>query len=307
MKLSSIVFNDSNRVRSGWRATIFVISCFSFIFAAIIAVLPIFSALGVQLDEGTTAVYAVQFSITTAAALFFGWLWGKWFEDLPFRALGAWFTGGWFRDLVIGLGFGAVSLCLAAAIVAVSGGLTFEFNRVSAGSAIGATLLNTLLVFILGAAFEESFFRGYMMQTFFRARYAVFAIIFTSVFFATTHNANPGANPLSWFNTFLAGVWLAVAYAKTRNLWFPFGIHLAWNWIQGSVLGITVSGLEKLAPDPLMRAAVSGPEWLSGGSYGIEGGVACTVALLISTLAIAFAPFLKPTEEMAAFTAPSAD
>jgi hypothetical protein len=52
------------------------------------------------------------------------------------------------------------------------------------------------------------------------------------------------------------------------------------------LLGLPVSGIERLAPAPLLRAINSGPDWLTGGSYGIEGGAACTIALLISTLVI---------------------
>ena len=127
-------------------------------------------------------------------------------------------------------------------------------------------------------------------------------MVFTAVFFATIHNANPGANYFTWFNTFLAGIWLGIAYFKTRNLWFPFGVHLTWNWFQGSVFGINVSGLEHLATAPVMKATDLGPAWLTGGHYGIEGGIACTIALIISTLVIYFLPFLKPTEEMLALT-----
>ncbi|MBK7708433.1 MAG: CPBP family intramembrane metalloprotease [Acidobacteria bacterium] len=307
MKLSSIFIDDSSRVRSGWRVAVFLVSCFFATLAALVAGSPLFALLEIRMTQSSTSVLVIQFLISATAALFFGWLWGRLLEDLPFRALGAWFTGGWFRDLIWGLVIGAASIGLAAGIVAAFGGLSIGLNRESAGQAVTQTLLNTLIVFIFGALFEEAFFRGYALQTLFRARYAAFGIVLTSLFFATTHNANPGANPLSWFNTFLAGIWLAVAYAKTRNLWFPFGIHLAWNWVQGSVLGITVSGLETLAPDPLMRATVYGPEWLSGGNYGVEGGVACSVALLVSTAVIAFAPFLKPTREMLEFTTPAAD
>jgi hypothetical protein len=69
-------------------------------------------------------------------------------------------------------------------------------------------------------------------------------------------------------------------------LWLPLGLHWSWNWAQASLLGLPVSGINRLAPAPLLRAVNSGPEWLTGGAYGIEGGAACTIALLISTLII---------------------
>ena len=75
-----------------------------------------------------------------------------------------------------------------------------------------------------------------------------------------------------------------------------------WNWFQGSIFGINVSGLGELATAPIMKSADSGPTWLTGGSYGLEGGIACTIALIASTALIYLLPMLKPTEEMLALT-----
>jgi membrane protease YdiL (CAAX protease family) len=301
MDIKSVFFDNTKRVRSGWRVSAFLLSFFTAAIGALIVAMPVLAMLGVEMTGGSPAVYVTQFGISALVALVFGWFWGRLFEDLPFRALGAWFTGGWLRDLLIGLLIGGASILLAAGISFIFGGSTLHLNAAADGSAIARTLLVTLVIFVFGAAFEELLFRGYILQTLFRSDYAIFGFVFTSLLFATIHNANPGANSLSWFNTFLAGIWLALAYAKTRNLWLAFGLHFSWNWIQGSVLGITVSGLETLAPDPLMRTTSTGPDWISGGSYGIEGGIACTAALVVSIAAVAFMP-IKPTDEMLGFT-----
>jgi membrane protease YdiL (CAAX protease family) len=145
-----------------------------------------------------------------------------------------------------------------------------------------------MVIFAIGALSEETLFRGYLLQTFTRAKLIPVGIGLTSLLFAFAHNNNPGNNPLSWLNTLLAGVWFAAAYLKTRDLWFPLGIHLMWNWLQGPVFGINVSGIAEFSPDPILRATDAGPAWLTGGSYGIEGGVACTIALLISIAALQF-------------------
>jgi hypothetical protein len=68
--------------------------------------------------------------------------------------------------------------------------------------------------------------------------------------------------------------------------------------VQGSVLGINVSGISDLVTAPILRSEDFGPVWLTGGGYGLEGGVSCTIALIVSSLAIWFLPFPKPTEEM---------
>lgn len=302
MNFGSIFFNRFGRVRSGWRFAVFLLSFMVasvFLLGAMIAVL---AALPAGYTPYSLTGFVLQFMISGALVIFFGWLYGRLFEDLPFRALGFSTTKNWFRNLVLGILGGGGSIALAALIAFAFGGLTFRFNDAAGAAAIASTLASTLLIFVLGAVFEEAFLRGYALQTFSRAGLALFGTILTSLLFATMHNGNPGANPLSWLNTFLAGVWFAVAYFKTRDLWFAFGLHFAWNWFQGSVFGISVSGLAELAPAPLFKAADSGPAWLTGGDYGLEGGVACTAALAVSTALIYFLPFSAPSAEMLALS-----
>jgi len=301
MNFKTIFFNDFGRVRSGWRFTIFLLSFFLTSIVLMSFGVAILSALPLGFTSFSLESFVLEFSVVAAVALFFGWLYGRIFEDLPFRALGFGLTKNWFKNLIYGFAIGAASLAFAALLASVFGGLSFKYNDSAGSSAMALTLGTTLIIFILGAAFEETFLRGYPLQTFSRAHLAVFGTILTSLIFATMHNGNPGANPLSWLNTFLAGIWFAVAYFKTRDLWFPFAIHLAWNWFQGSIFGINVSGLDKLAPAPLMRATDYGPAWLTGADYGLEGGIACTIALVASTALIYFLPF-KPTEEMIVFS-----
>ena len=71
----------------------------------------------------------------------------------------------------------------------------------------------------------------------------------------------------------------------------------------GSVLGLPVSGIDKLVPAPLLRATDAGPAWLTGGAYGPEGGAVCTLALLVSIAFVWRTRWLSATEEMKSFTA----
>lgn len=73
----------------------------------------------------------------------------------------------------------------------------------------------------------------------------------------------------------------------------------------GAIFGIEVSGLTTLVAAPLLREIDAGPVWLTGASYGIEGGIASTISLVISTVMIYFAPWPKASEEMIRLTSPS--
>jgi hypothetical protein len=85
-------------------------------------------------------------------------------------------------------------------------------------------------------------------------------------------------------------------------LWLATGIHFAWNWFQGAFFGVEVSGLTDLAQTPLFTEIDSKTNFITGGNYGLEGGIACTIALIISTIGIWYFPLLKPTEDMLELT-----
>jgi len=302
MNVSQIFYNQIGRLRSGWRLLIFLLLfiCFGGLFSY--AAELVIRLRGVDFAPGSILFLAVNTFVSLAAALSVGWWCGKYLEELPFRALGAWFTKNWLKDFGLGLILGAASLMLAAFIAFVFGGLSFQVNQTHGQSAILLTLGISLLVFILGAASEEVLFRGYMFQTLARANLAWLAILLTSLFFALAHTGNPAASFISTLNTILAGVWFGIAYLKTRTLWLVFGLHLAWNWFQGAIFGMEVSGITSLTTAPLLQEIDAGPVWLTGADYGIEGGIACTAALVISILVIWFSPFIKPTEEMLLLT-----
>ena len=276
-------------MRSGWRFAIYAVLFISggVLFGSI--AIGVLSALSPAVRPGSPVFFIVNSSISLAVALTAGWLCGKFLERLPFSSLGASFQRPWTRNLLLGLFLGLVTFAFAAGLGFAGGGLSFSLNRATRFDVLW-TLFISFLVFAVAAAFEEALFRGYILQTFVRSELSLFGVILTSLLFASVHNANPGATPLSWVNTFIAGFWFAVAYLRTRDLWLPFGAHLAWNWAQGSIFGVEVSGLTEIVKSPLLRESDAGPAWLTGGNYGIEGGVIATVALILSTFAIKYLP-----------------
>jgi hypothetical protein len=70
-----------------------------------------------------------------------------------------------------------------------------------------------------------------------------------------------------------------------------------WNWMQGAFFGIEVSGLTNLVSIPLLKEIDSGPVWLTGETYGVEGGIVTTIAILVSIVVIYFLPWMKPNEK----------
>jgi membrane protease YdiL (CAAX protease family) len=185
----------------------------------------------------------------------------------------------WLRQFGAGTTLGIASLALAAGLIWAFGGVHFELdpNR----SALG--LVQGLYVFLCVALFEEALFRGFLFQRL-AAGVGVWATqILLAVLFSLGHWGNPGMDGLTmlWASAELglAALLLGLAYLRTRSLALPVGLHLGWNWAQGTLLGFGVSGFDQTG---WLRPVFHGQaEWLSGGNFGPEASIFGVVADLV--------------------------
>jgi membrane protease YdiL (CAAX protease family) len=289
MEAYNFFLNKDGHLRSGWRLAIFAVA---FLICVQVTQIALFLGLSAALHRSHNQLISGYWGIAAGhgsilfSAFVVGWACGGLLEELPFRALGCSPHRGWIRNFAIGSVLGTASLLLAAVFATLTRGIRFSLDTAGARP-IAQTLIVSLLVFLFAAAAEEMLFRGYPLQTLTRARLAWLGVFLTSVPFAAVHLRNPNVVPgFTFINTALAGLWLAVAYLRTGSLWLPFGLHWSWNWVQAALLGLPVSGIERITPAPLLKGINLGPDWLTGGAYGIEGGAACTLALLISIVII---------------------
>ncbi|MGH9967854.1 MAG: lysostaphin resistance A-like protein [Pyrinomonadaceae bacterium] len=305
MDIQKIFINQAGRLRSGWRLLVFVLVYVALLWVITSGVRVVYALIRLfapALSPGFLVSDLVFRVILLTAALGAAFICTRWLEGLPWRAIGLSLHRGWIRDFLIGSAIGVASLALASAIATAGGGLRFSISPAGMFLQVAMTLALSGAVFIVAALAEEALFRGYALQTLTRAGLAWLGVLLTSVPFAAVHLNNPNVAKFTFVNTALAGVWFAIAYLRTRSLWFPLGIHWAWNWALGSLFGLPVSGITRIAPHPLLQATDLGPAWLTGGSYGIEGGVACTITLIVSTIFIWRTRLLSATEEMMRLT-----
>jgi uncharacterized protein len=141
------------------------------------------------------------------------------------------------------------------------------------------------LLLLPGAAAEELFFRGVIFRLVEEWTGTWIALAVSAAIFGFAHAANPGATWLSTLAIALeAGVLLAAAFVATRNLWFPIGLHFAWNFFEGPVFGAQVSGHTFLTN--ALGARISGPTILTGGAFGPEAGLFAIVTCLLAAVAL---------------------
>lgn len=213
----------------------------------------------------------------------------------PLGSVGLAFCGRWYLELGMGVGIGALMILTVGALEQLLGAAHFTVNSASPGQLAGWGV--GLLVFLFVAATdEELIFRGYPFQRLADALGPAAAVALFSGAFGLVHLRNPDHTWLSTLNTMLVGVPLAVAYLRTRALWLPVGIHLAWNYFQGFGLGLPVSGLG--VPFSVLRAEVSGNELLTGGPYGPEGGLLATGVIVAATVYLSLSKRIYISKEM---------
>lgn len=142
--------------------------------------------------------------------------------------------------------------------------------------------LFSFTLFFLVAVSEEIFFRGILFRMINRRWNIWAALVISALFFGGLHILNDNATLWSSIAiTIEAGSLLGAAYAYSKNIWLPIGIHWIWNYTQGNILGFPVSGEDNVTS--IITPEISGPQWLTGGSFGAEASViSAVIGLLIS-------------------------
>ncbi|WP_224372165.1 CPBP family intramembrane glutamic endopeptidase [Hyalangium versicolor] len=142
------------------------------------------------------------------------------------------------------------------------------------------TFLIPLAEMIFAGVFEELLFRGILFRITEQSLGSWPALAISAFLFGLAHLAGAGAGVLAIANTVVAGAFFAAAFMVTRRLWLCIGMHVAWNYTLGTLFSIAVSGHESTG---LLQGRLSGPDWLTGGQYGVEGSVFTLLVLSVAS------------------------
>lgn len=175
-----------------------------------------------------------------------------------------------------GLLLGFLMISGALLIVLLFGGATFK--------GFDGTQPLWLIVYFGGfmiQGFEEELLcRGFMMYGLSKSKSVFFSVMANSIFFAMLHLGNPGMTVLAWINLILAGVVFSCLALTSDDIWVASGAHSMWNFAQGNLYGILVSGIT-MGPS-LFKFELTHP--LAGGSFGLEGGIGVLIIEILSII-----------------------
>lgn len=284
--------NEEGRIRAGWRLlSQFLVNNAG---AALLGALILVSVGGLA-TGGAGRVPPAYLNATLYAGAALGaaasvWAAGRFLDGRSFSDFGLHLNGAWWSDFVFGLllgGFlmtGIFIVQLAAGWITVTG----AFEAVGSGSFFPAILAPVALFLCVGF-YEELVSRGYQLTNLAEGlntpgigpRGAILlAWILSSSFFGVLHLFNPNTTVLSTLNITLAGLMLGFGYVLTGELAIPIGLHVTWNLFQGNVYGFPVSGLNPVGAT-FLTTEQNGPNLLTGGPFGPEGGLLAPAAMVL--------------------------
>ena len=235
-----------------------------------------------QLDDTATALL-LFLGFMPIFFLIWGWLWI--FEKRHLWTIGMerpQLLRKYLRGLLIGLlMFGAT-----VAILAAFGAVTPETNEAGAASSAGLGISILLILgWIVQGAAEEALIRGFLFPVIGLRYGTMIAIVVSSLLFAALHLLNPNLAFIPLLNLALFGVFAALFALYEGGLWGVFAIHSAWNWAQGNLFGFEVSG-SAAGSTAIFDMMEVGPDWLTGGAFGPEGGLVVTFVLIAGSLLV---------------------
>lgn len=276
MSLHGIFYTQDGGVRAGWRVLLFV-GVFLVFFKAFAALLPYVR------PENYAAVQLEEYLVLVLCAWLAHYVMLRWVDHKSWSYVGLGKENLTPRFLAIGLALG--SLC----ILVPSGGLLLASDLTIVTGLQGQHSWLVLaggyaVLFLPQSLSEEMLSRGYLFSALRDGVGEIGALAATSIGFGLLHMNNPGATAQSVSVVILAGLFLGAILVITRSLYAAWMAHFAWNWSMAELLHSPVSGIH--FPYAGYRVDDSGPDWLTGGSWGPEGGAAAAVGMLIGIAAL---------------------
>ena len=176
-----------------------------------------------------------------------------------------------------GIGWSAVLIGGAYLICILTGACHFE--GVSAQLVPGYVVFYLIGYMIQGLA-EEVICRGYLLVSLSRRNSVWYSVILSSGVFMAMHMSNEHVTVLAYINLFLCGLLFGLLFVESGSIWMVAALHSGWNFLQGNIFGISVSGTAK-ASSVFDSSFADGWSFMNGGDFGLEGGLAVTIVLAV--------------------------
>ncbi|SFE54677.1 CPBP family intramembrane glutamic endopeptidase [Peptostreptococcus sp. D1] len=185
------------------------------------------------------------------------------------------------RDYLKGWLYGASILTICVIIMMIFGAV--KINRVEFNARLALQFIPLIIAWSIQGNAEEVLTRGFILAGVSQRINILTGIVISSAFFSVMHLGNNGLDMLPLIDLFMFGIFASLVMIKSKNIWVVSGFHAAWNCFQGNVFAFPVSGTS--VGNAFFHVTTHGPNWLSGGKFGVEGSM---VSILVQLILIAW-------------------
>jgi membrane protease YdiL (CAAX protease family) len=270
------------RPRAGWRLLLHTL-----LLGVILFILGLIASQGLGfLNQITYGAFILLGTLVTSLAITFSvYLARRYLDRRSFSSLGLTIDRQALVDISFGFGLTGLMMSLIFVILWALNWVQIESFawQVEGWGNITASIVTMTLLFSFVSWQEELLFRGYWLQNLSNGLTQSLGVLLSSAVFALFHWFNPNLDWLGLAGLFLAGLFMAFGYLRTRQLWLPIGLHLGWNLFEGTLFGFPVSGQYQYQ---LIRQTVTGPDLITGGAFGPEAGLILLPVLVFGTAGI---------------------
>jgi len=199
-------------------------------------------------------------------------------------------TKKWYTEFSSGVAVGGGLVILITLILAL-----FGFYKIDSFNS-PVVLFERIFRYGIGSFIEEMIFTIIIFKLIEEYAGTLTSIVIVSLLFGFMHLGNDNATVLSSIYMALEHLIILAPFILTRRIWMVWAVHFSWNYFQTAVFGMNNSGM---AHKGLINPIVTGPEWITGGSFGIEASylaiaLQCAVGLIILRYAYNQAQLVKP-------------
>ncbi|HEY8166834.1 MAG TPA: type II CAAX endopeptidase family protein [Gemmatimonadaceae bacterium] len=285
MSARALFANEDGRIRAGWRVLIFIIV---FLFCFTVAAVAEYGLTIMAESRGYRPLVAQwSFPLSLVVA---HWIVLRWIENgsWDYVALGR--KAARPQLMIGGLALGVLAIGIPSLLLIAAGQLAIRPMPDGSSTGVAAIALANLLPAAFG---EEMLLRGYIFAALRDGIGWKWTLIVTSIVFGLMHMINPGADAQSILLVILAGFFLGSILLATRSLYAAGMVHFGWNWAMAAGMHTPVSGIRVQTPD--YRVIDNGPDWLTGGQWGPEGGFPSALAMFVVMIYI-YSRYLRRME-----------
>ena len=244
------------------------------------------------IENSRTYIYILLFSNIIPIALTIAFC--KFIEKRSVESMG-FSKKNLLRNYIIGCVIGFVMISAVIILNLLVGSMQIDSSYNMNGMETIKFVAIYLIAFLIQGASEEIILRGYLMTSLGAKHNILIAILISSVIFAIFHIYNPGVNLLAIINITLIGIFLSLYIISFNNIWGACAIHSIWNFAQGNIYGVEVSGIN-IQDSIFSIKSVQEQTLISGGAFGAEGGLGVSIILVLSIVILLM--YMKRTNKI---------